>query len=204
MLFLSLGVLLIFSSGLILYGSLFTAPETAFLLSPPARADQVFAYKFQAAVGLSSWAFLLLGRPIVLVAYGLVCQVPWYFYVLLPLFFLGFVLVPGRVGALCCVLLVVQSCRKQPRSAVRRWALLLLSAGAWRWCISSDRRLASSDAERVTRSSQLLGTLLRPQPSLPSHWVTQRAAGGAAGASGRRPLYYLALMWSNGLLLYLA
>src|SRR5437016_5472231 len=33
LLFLSLGVLLIFSTGLILYGSLFTAAESAFLLS---------------------------------------------------------------------------------------------------------------------------------------------------------------------------
>src|SRR5579871_1617339 len=84
-LFLSLAVLLIFSSGLILYGSLFTSAETAFLLSRPVAADQVFAYKFQGAVAFSSWAFLLLGGPI-LIAYGLACAAPWYFYVLLPLF----------------------------------------------------------------------------------------------------------------------
>ena len=52
-LFLSLAVLLVFSGGIILYSSLFTAPETAFLLSTPARADQVFAYKFQSAIAFS-------------------------------------------------------------------------------------------------------------------------------------------------------
>ena len=40
LLFLALGVFLIFSSGLILYGSLFTSPETAFLLSKPVTADR--------------------------------------------------------------------------------------------------------------------------------------------------------------------
>jgi len=39
LLFFSLGVLLVFSGGLILHGSLFTAAETAFLLSKPVRAD---------------------------------------------------------------------------------------------------------------------------------------------------------------------
>src|SRR5579884_1596538 len=76
LLFFALGILLLFSSGLILYGSLFSAAETAFLLSKPVRADQVFAYKFQSAVGFSSWAFLLLGGPI-LIAYGMVCVAPW-------------------------------------------------------------------------------------------------------------------------------
>ena len=99
LLFLTLGVLLVFSGGLILYGSLFTAPETAFLLSTPVDDDQVFAYKFQGAMAFSIWAFLLLGGPI-LIAYGLVCDGPWYFYALLPLFFLGFVLLPGSLGAL--------------------------------------------------------------------------------------------------------
>src|SRR6266851_6085161 len=104
-LFFALGVLLLFSSGLILYGSLFTAAETAFLLSKPVRDDQVFAYKFQGAVAFSSWAFLLLGGPI-LIAYGIVCIAPWYYYLFLILFFLGFVLVPGAVGGLLCLLIV--------------------------------------------------------------------------------------------------
>src|SRR5262249_1788309 len=96
LLFFSLGFLLVFSGGLLLLGSLFSAAETAFLLSKPVAADQVFAYKFQGAVGFSSWAFLLLGGPILL-AYGLVAGVPWLFYAALPLFFLGFVLLPGSV-----------------------------------------------------------------------------------------------------------
>src|SRR5262249_42148069 len=85
----------------------FASAETSFLLAAPVAADQGFAYKFQGAVVFSRWAFVLLGSP-VLLAYGL--QVgdgaPWYFYVALPLFFLGFVLLPGSLGALLCLLLV--------------------------------------------------------------------------------------------------
>src|SRR5262249_51014507 len=53
-LFAALAALLVFSSGLILYSSLFNSSETAFLLSLPVSADQVFAFKFQGAVAFSS------------------------------------------------------------------------------------------------------------------------------------------------------
>src|SRR5437016_893297 len=42
LLFLSLAVMLIFSSGIILYSSLFSSSEATFLLGSPASADQVF------------------------------------------------------------------------------------------------------------------------------------------------------------------
>src|SRR5262249_26485603 len=93
-LFAALAALLVFSSGLILYSSLFNSSETAFLLSLPVSADQVFAFKFQGAVAFSSWAFVLLGSPI-LIAFGIAYKAPWYFYGLLPLYFIGFVLIPG-------------------------------------------------------------------------------------------------------------
>src|SRR5438874_1145280 len=101
-LFLTLAVLLVFSGSIILYSSLFASAETAFLLSTPARADQVFAYKFQGAVAFSSWAFVLLGMPILL-AFGVTYDVHWGYYALLPVYFLGFLLLPGSFGALGCV-----------------------------------------------------------------------------------------------------
>src|SRR5262249_4977526 len=66
LLFIALTMLLIFSTGIILYSSLFSAAEASFLLSAPMREDHIFAYKFQAAVAFSSWAFILLGSPILI------------------------------------------------------------------------------------------------------------------------------------------
>ena len=43
LMFFTLGIMLLFSTGIILYASLFTSPETRFLLSTPARADRIFA-----------------------------------------------------------------------------------------------------------------------------------------------------------------
>ena len=56
-------VMLIFSSGIILYNSLFCSPEAAFLLTTPVRTQRIYQHKFQEAVWFSSWGFVLLGSP---------------------------------------------------------------------------------------------------------------------------------------------
>ncbi len=94
LMFFTLGSMLVFSTGIILFASLFTSPEARFLLCSPARADHIFATKFQAAVAFSSWGFVILGIPIFL-AFGIISGVPWYFYALLPAYLLGYVLLPG-------------------------------------------------------------------------------------------------------------
>ncbi len=205
LLFVALGALLIFSTGLILYGSLFGSPETAFLLSRPVADDQVFAYKFQGAVAFSSWAFVLLGGP-VLIAYGLVCHGPWYFYAFLPLFFLGFVLLPGSLGSLAALLLVNFVPRRRKQVVILAVVAILAFAGWWVWDAFRAGRVlvrsgdTSNQREAVTR---LLDRFSFTQSVLlPTHWVAdglRRAGQGRVGAAA----YSLGLVWSNGLFLYL-
>ena len=71
MFFLSLLIMLIFSAGIILYTGLYQSREAAYLLTTPASPDQIFAYKFFEAIAYSSWAFLLLGSPM-MVSFGIV------------------------------------------------------------------------------------------------------------------------------------
>jgi ABC-2 type transport system permease protein len=202
LLFLALGGLLIFSSGLILYGSLFASAETAFLLSKPIAADQVFAYKFQGALTFSSWAFLLLGGPI-LIAYGLVGEAPWHFYVFLVAFFFGFVLVPGSVGAILCLLVVNYLPRRRKQFLIVGIAAL---AGLLAWWIVGLVSASASAAQLGGREQamRLLGRFAFARTAVvPSHWV----ASGLRAALQDRPLTalrFLALIWSNGLMLYVA
>jgi ABC-2 type transport system permease protein len=201
LLFFTLGGMLVFSTGIILYSSLYTAPEAKYLLTTPARADHIFATKFQAAVGLSSWAFVVLGVPIFL-AYGLASGVPWYFYAVLPLFLLGYVLLPGAVSAALCLLLV----RYIPRN--RRQFLVLLGvgmavlAGLWFYRVSQAAKhtLVRGGAEL----DDLIGQFdLARSGFAPSHWMT-RGLMAAARDDFAGVLLPLALVWSNGLLVYLA
>jgi ABC-2 type transport system permease protein len=203
LLFASLAGLLIFSSGLILYSSLFNSAETAFLLSLPVSADQVFAFKYHGAIAFSSWAFVLLGSPI-LIAFGLVYAAPWYFYVLLPLFFFGFILIPGSLGALFCLLVV--NWIPQHRKQLLILTLLVVTVSvAW----LAYRTMSSIQHETLSRDGvdRLLSRFRALEsPLLPSHWIAWGLRSAARGDKGAgelgRSFYYLALVWSNGLFLY--
>jgi ABC-2 type transport system permease protein len=198
-LFVTLGVLLIFSSGIILYSSLFSAEETSFLLSTPATADQVFAYKFQGAITFSSWAFVLLGSPM-LVAFGLAYHVPWYYYALLPFYFIGFVLLPGALGAFLCLLMVNFMPRRSKEvlavaavaavTAVAFWIQSIRPQGDWTVNLNRDFL------------QRLVGQFAVAQgPLSPNHWLSQGIQAAARGDL-KKTGYYLALVWSNGLFLY--
>jgi ABC-2 type transport system permease protein len=199
LMFLTLGGMLVFSTGLILYGSLFSSAETGYLLSKPVRADQIFAYKFQGAIAFSSSAFLLLGSPL-LVAYGLVCDAPWFFYLYLPLFFLGYVLLPGSLGALACLLLVnfVPRRRKQVVVLVLGIVAVVLTF----WILDMVRQAPEPDRWTREGVSRLLGRFrFASAPTMPSMWVAeglQSAGRGRLQAASAD----LALVWSNGLFLY--
>jgi len=199
-LFLALGMLLIFSGGLILYSSLFTSPETAFLLSTPARADHVFAYKFQAAIGFSSWAFLMLGLPI-LVAYGLVFHVPLVYYILLPVFLIGFLLLPGSIGAIACFLIVNVTPQRRKQVLAITVTALAVSLVAWLYFLLSEvknPRAARDGLQWLDAQFAYARAAM-----MPSHWMTrgiQAAARGDLAAAA----YPLALIWANGLMAYLA
>ena len=201
LMFFTLGGMLIFSTGVILYASLFTSPESRFLLCSPARADRVFAAKFQAAVAFSSWAFLILGVPI-LVAYGIVAGVPWYFYPLLPLYLLGYVLLPGSVSAMACLLFVRFAPRNRKQAAIILGiaAVGLLTAWTVRIGFAAKATLLTSKKNEV---EGLIGQFaLLQHPLTPSHWMTNGIMAAARGEV-MGALVPLGMLWTNGLMLYL-
>ncbi len=203
LLFFTLGVFLVFSAGLILHGSLFATAETAFLLSRPIADDQVFAYKFQGAMAFSSWAFLLLGSPI-LIAYGLVCHSPWYFYAVLPFYFLGFVLLPGSVGAILCLLIVNYLPRRRKQLLILGIVLVVILAGGWVWRLAREGRAGVRGPDPLSETANNLLTRISfaRSPWVPSAWVARGLqAAGRGQLSGAT--WYLGLVWSNGLFLYL-
>lgn len=105
--FASLNLMLVFSSGIILYGTLFRSPECKLLLTLPARAERITLHKFQEALIFSCWGFFLLASPMML-AYGVVVNAPWYYYMLMGPMIVSFVYIPCSIGAIACLLLVAK------------------------------------------------------------------------------------------------
>src|SRR5262249_4078479 len=158
-------------------------------------------YKFQGAVAFSSWAFLLLGGPI-LIAYGLVCRGPWYFYAALPFFFVGFVLLPGSVGGVLCLFLVNYVPRRRKQVLAVLIGAVVLGAGWWGWTLIRDAGTGPGSATPEVANHLLYRVSFARSVWVPSSWVArglQAAGRGDLAGTG----YYLALIWSNGLFLYL-
>jgi ABC-2 type transport system permease protein len=202
LMFFTLGVMLLFSTGIILYASLFVSSETRFLLTTPARADRIFAAKFQDAVLFSSWGFVVLGMP-VLVAYGMTAGVPLYFYPLLPLFLLGFVLLPGSVSAIACLLFMRYLPRNRKQVLAVAGTILLTLLAYWIARTTSASRSALLENNRDALESFIGQFKLARNPIAPSHWMTSGLMEAARGESVRGVLLPLALLWSNGLLAFL-
>ena len=102
MFFLSISVMLFFSTGIITYTALFHSREGAFLLTTPASTDRIFAHKFAEAVVISSWGFFLLGSPLI-AAYGLTIKAPAAFYAMFLIYLVMFVLIAGSLGAIVAI-----------------------------------------------------------------------------------------------------
>lgn len=190
--FFALLVMLVFSTGVILYGSLYRSRETRFLLTTPARAERIFVHKFQEAMLFSSWGSLLIGSPL-LVAYGVEVAAPWPYYALLLPALAAFVCIPGAVGGALCMLIV----RRLPRRPRAVLAAVLLPIAAWLiWSMLRGPR-----AELLTPAwfQDLLGRLrFSDQRLLPSWWLSAGLREAARG-EWSEPVLFLALLFSNAL-----
>ncbi|HEV3164761.1 MAG TPA: hypothetical protein VGZ22_12100 [Isosphaeraceae bacterium] len=196
--FLSLLVMLVFSTGIILYTGLFTSREAAFLLTTPATADRIFSYKFQEAMAFSSWGFLLLGSPM-LVAYGISVEAPWPFYPLLLAFLIAFVLIPGSLGAVGAIL-VAHFFPRRRRTVLVLGALGLLLVGLW-----LIGRVVSTPGDALSREwlDALLSRLAFSQhPVLPGRWMSVGLIGAARG-DWSTAFFYLGVLAAHAALGYL-
>lgn len=207
--FASLTLMLVVSTGIIIYGGLFRSAEVQFLFSLPARSERVFLHKFQEAMLFSSWGFLLLGTPM-LVAYGSVEQSGWYYFAVSLPFLIGFAYIPGSLGAMAAVVVV----RWLPRRAIR---MLAVAAGAAALVIMVALfvRLRGGRVESGLLTpgwfQDMLDRLRFSEARLlPSWWLSSgllEAAQGGLGSDNERAALvesfkFLSLTLSNALLLH--
>lgn len=198
MFFLSLLVMLIFSAGIILYSGLFQSRESTYLLATPASPDRIFAHKYFEALAYSSWAFLLLGSPM-MVAFGIVEDASWKFYAIFPVFFGSFVLIPASLGAICCLLVAAFLPRRQKTAlGVGIGAFVVLLA-------VFTFRIWKTPGDPLTPDwlDGLLGRLeFSRHPLWPSRWVSVGLVA-AVRNDWNTSLFYLAVVAANAGLAYL-
>jgi ABC-2 type transport system permease protein len=195
MFFAALMVMLAFSAGIIMYGSLFRSPETAFLLTIPARTERIFLHKFEGAVLLSSWGFVLLGSPVIL-AYGVISAAPWYYYLMLFPFVFAFVYIPAAIGTIVCLLIIYFIPGKRRLVVCVAGGLILIASY---WLVWSLLKGPESNLLTPNWFQEVLGRLqFTERRLLPSWWLSSGLLE-AAQDSPSESLMFLALMFSNAL-----
>jgi len=197
MFFTALMVMLVFSSAILVYGFLFRARDLTLLLSLPARIERVFLHKFQDTVFFSSWAFLLLGSPMLL-AYGLVQHAPWYYFVMLLPYLVAFAYIPTGIGALVC-LAVVYFLPRRRHHVLTVAAVTALIAAVWiGWSLMAGpegKLLTPSWIQQTINRLQFSG-----QQLLPSWWLSSGLLEAALHGWNHSVLF-LSVLISNALLL---
>lgn len=194
--FAALMLMLVFSSGIILYGSLFRSREIAFLLTIPARTERLFLHKFQEAILLSSWGFVLLGSPILL-AYGVVEHAPWYYYAMLLPYLVSFIYIPVAIGAIGC-LWIVRRIPDNRMAVLVVGVLVVLAGGAWMgWSLLNG---PESDLLTPGWFQEIFARLqFSEKRLLPSWWLSTGLLAAANPDKWSDSVLFLALMISNAL-----
>ena len=193
--FVSLLVMLVFSTAIMLYGGLYRSQEASFLLTTPARTERIFSHKYLETMFFSSWGFVLLGSPMLL-AYGLVTGAPWYFYAMLLPLLVAFVFVPGAVGAIATMAIVAFLPRRRGLVLAVALAVAVNAIVLGLWWIG-----AASHSPLLTASwfKEVLGRLSFVEGRLlPSWWLTMGLLESAEGRWSEGVLF-AALLISNAL-----
>ncbi len=200
--FLSLLVMLMFSNGIIAYGSLFRSEESAFLFSRPFSAAQVFVYKLSEALLFSSWAFLFLALPLI-VAFGISDGARWYYYPGAAVFFAAFALLPAALGGAVTLFMA----RFLPQSPKRVLAVVGGCVGvvALAWVLGAAKayRMAVTQSGEAWLQNVMGRLSLAQSPLLPSYWAAkglQSLARGQLTDAGYRLLLLLSTALFLGML----
>lgn len=167
--FASLNVMLVFSAGIILYGTLFRTPECKLLLTLPARDERIALHKFQEALGYSCWGFFLLASPMML-AYGIVVHAPWYYYALMAPLVVSFVYIPCSLGAIMCLLLVAKFPKLKLAIVATSAVVAILVSGHAIWKTVSGPQLELFGTEWFQQTIHRFQ--FTQQEWLPSSWLS--------------------------------
>jgi ABC-2 type transport system permease protein len=198
--FAALTAMLVMSNAILLYGMLFRSEETAFLLSSPIRREHVFTVKFIETLVLSSWAFVLLGIPI-MAAYGMTHDISPFFYVHFSVLFLFFLPIPAAIGALLTVGFARLFGARADRAGILVFVLVAMIAIAYGYR-AFQGALIGVQLSRPWLERVIGGLDIVRQPLLPNDWIS-RSILGVIGRDWNEAFFYLWLTFINGLFLML-
>ncbi|MBG89325.1 MAG: hypothetical protein CMO80_20850 [Verrucomicrobiales bacterium] len=192
LLFAVLFLLLLFSNLIISYTNLFRNRETAFLLTAPMPMRTIYRWKFVESTMLASWAFLFLIAPM-LVAYGMVQNAQWDFYLLTTFLIAAFIILPSVFGSWSAVTLA----RFMDRRAFQIVMLCIFGVFVFvvrHWLQPEQLDDDAIEARVLAVLDRVLAkTKFSQFPGLPSYWLSSSVQGWAEGLKSLSLFYLMVL-----------
>ncbi len=165
----ALFTMLLISSAVSAYSSLFRSGEVPFLLTRPVNWTDIYFVKLAEALWYSSWSFIFIAAPF-MTAYGLVKSAPFWFPALCFIFYIPFIILAASLGTLISTL-VVWMLPDRPR---RMAAFAILLAGITMLFLKIQPQLIREQGSIAgIMSGYLPHIAFAKNPLLPSSWVTQ-------------------------------
>lgn len=189
--FFGLGGILVMSSGISAYSTMYQSREVPYLLLRPVSLGDIILYKYLEAALMSSWAFFVVIIPYVAAYASYEKLSPW-FSLWTLVFSLPFVLLCAVVGTTLCILLV----RILPRGRNLMLLIGLLIAGVLAWVGHSVHgAVAGSTSDNAVLLQKLIpGFALAAHPLWPSHWVAEGIMSMSQQRWGRGLCFLLLLI----------
>ncbi len=191
-------VMLTVSNLIIGYSTLFNNREAHWFISMPVRHRDVYRWKFIEALAVSSWALVFLSAPM-LAAFGVVHDVPWYFYIQVALGYVPFVIIPAVAGSWAILLLV--------RVLSRAWVkntLLVLAALIMLAIIFGIKPVTEQEAAGVQEvllfPKLMKGTALATNSFLPSSWLAEAVRAWSVEGLWQQGAFFFLLLTSWALM----
>jgi ABC-2 type transport system permease protein len=167
--FFGLGLLVMLSSMVTAYNSLFRSYDIAYLMRQPVNIRDIVLHKYLGSTWLSSWAFCFIIIPFV-GAYAWHEDLQLIFALWTLLYAVPFVLLYAALGALIVLLFI----RWRPRGRYWLWyilpVLLLVLWGGWHYFGGA---FSMRQDTAVTLSRLIPGLRLASFPLWPSWWVSE-------------------------------
>jgi ABC-2 type transport system permease protein len=179
LLFFALFILVVLSTVLISYTTLFLARETAFFFSFPMPPHAILFAKLAEAISFSSWASLFLCLP-VLVAFGVLRQAEPLYYLEAPLVLVVFLLFAGLAGSALSLLLAPLVRCLTPRLLGLLGVLVLVLLG-WAFWSSFDIQGPKTDNNLVVLDRFTAGLAALHSPYSPSLWASSAVLAASEG-----------------------
>jgi ABC-2 type transport system permease protein len=190
---LALFFMLIFSNILISFSTLYKANEVRYLMLAPISIRLFFLARFIECVSFSSWASAYLGSPLIL-AYGLVTDAHWGYYVAAVFFYLPFVTIPAAMGSSITIFLV-RIFPKMPRVVLFFLSISIIATFFLylREKLNAESIADSSVLDLLQASSQSQSIFL------PSFWASHGVLSAAQNQYSES-LFMLSLLMANALM----